>query len=268
MEPFVLYSKDDPYLHLTLWEGLFPHLIVGMSTRTEENRNYALHVGDNPEQVIENREWLADKLHLPFRNWTCGEQVHGHHVELVKDDDRGRGKQDRVSAFANTDGLITDESDILLTSFYADCVPIFFYSPDINAVGVAHAGWKGTAQGIGNEMVKKFQMMGADIGQLQVVIAPSIGSCCYEVDDRVIDPLHEMLGSSLTSLIAMPIVQGHYRLDLKLANQAILLSTGLKHHQIIVSNRCTQCDDSLFFSHRRDGTRAGRMVAFIGKRGF
>jgi YfiH family protein len=186
MEPFVLYSEDDPYLHLKSWETLFPHLVVGMSTRTEENRNYAFHVGDNPEQVIENREWLADELHLPFRSWTCGEQVHGHHVELVKNDDRGRGRKDRVSAFANTDGLITDESDILLTSFYADCVPLFFYSPDIDAIGVAHAGWKGTTQGIGIEMVKKFQSMGADISQLQVVIAPSIGSCCYVVDDHVI----------------------------------------------------------------------------------
>ncbi|MCH5584724.1 peptidoglycan editing factor PgeF [Shimazuella sp. AN120528] len=266
MEPFVLYSKNHPYLHLAQWESTFPHLVVGMSTRTEENRNYALHVGNDPEQVITNRQGLAKSLSFPFESWTCGEQVHQDHIELVTSADRGKGRETRDSAFACTDGLITDESDILLASFYADCVPLFFYSPDLDMIGVAHAGWKGTAANIGVSMIKKFLKLGADKKQILAAIGPSIGNCCYEVDDRVMEPLYQLLPKAFEESIFIPTTQGHYRLDLKKANQHLLLSIGLAHEQILVSNRCTQCEETLFFSHRREAANAGRMVAFIGKK--
>lgn len=266
MEPFVLYSKNHPYLHIAEWESTFPHLVVGMSIRTEQNRNYALHVGDDPEQVITNRQWLAQSLSFPFESWTCGEQVHRDHIELVTNGDRGKGRETRDSAFACTDGLITDESDILLASFYADCVPLLFYSPDLDLIGVAHAGWKGTAANIGVSMIEKFLKLGADKKQILVAIGPSIGSCCYEVDDRVMEPLHHLLPDAFSQSVFKPARGGHYRLDLKKANEHLLLSIGLAHNQILVSGRCTQCEGTLFFSHRREATDAGRMVAFIGKK--
>jgi polyphenol oxidase len=266
MEPFVLYSKNHPYLHVAAWESTFPHLVVGMSTRTQQDRNYALHVGNDPEQVIANRQSLAKSLSFPFESWTCGEQVHQDHIEMVTKIDRGKGRETRDSAFENTDGLITYESDILLASFYADCVPLLFYSPDLDVIGVAHAGWKGTAANIGVSMIEKFLKLGADKKQILVAIGPSIGSCCYEVDDRVMEPLYHLLPNAFSQSILKPTTKDHYRLDLKKANQHLLLSIGLVDDQILVSKRCTQCDETLFFSHRREATGAGRMVAFIGKK--
>ncbi len=265
MEPFVLQHNTDPYLRLVEWETLFPHLVVGISTRSAENRNYALHVGDNPEQVIKNRVNLANKLGFPFHNWTCGEQVHSCHIEQVNVTNRGKGRESRDSAFVDTDGLITDEPETLLTSFYADCVPLYFYSPDLDSIGVAHAGWKGTALNIGGKMVEQYRSLGADSKQLMVAIGPSIGACCYEVDERVMVPLTETFGKAIPTSIAAKTSPGHYRLDLKAANAALLRMTGLDQSQIAVSNRCTNCEDTLFFSYRREGTDAGRMVSFIGK---
>jgi YfiH family protein len=266
MEPFVLYSKNHPYLKIASWESKYPHLVVGMSTRTGQNRNYALHVGDDPEQVISNRRSLTDSISVPFESWTCGEQVHKDHIEIVQNSGRGKGRETRDSAYIDTDGLITSESDILLASFYADCVPLLFYSPDIDAIGVAHAGWKGTVANIGVSMIKKFMTLGADKTQILVAIGPSIGRCCYEVDDRVMEPLHRLLPDAYNQSILEKKTADRYQLDLKKANRQLLRMEGLYEDQILVSERCTQCDDTLFFSHRREANSAGRMVAFIGKK--
>lgn len=266
MDPFILHHTTDPFLRLEEWEQLYPHLVVGMSARTSANRNYALHVGNNPKQVIENRKKLATQLGFPFGNWTCGEQVHDCHVEEVTAANKGCGREDRASAFADTDGLITAEVDTLLASYYADCVPLYFYSPDRDLIGVAHAGWKGTVLGISKKMVERFQLMGADKKRLMVAIGPSIGACCYEVDEKVIVPLTKVLGTTNLGSIAHSTSPDHYRLDLKAANAALLFQTGLDEHQVFISNRCTNCENTLFFSYRREGTNAGRMVAFIGKR--
>jgi YfiH family protein len=266
MEPFVLSSKIDPYLRIETWEIKFPHLVVGMSTRTDQQRNYALHVNDDPQRVIANRHFLTEALSFPFDSWTCGEQVHRAQVAVVNREDRGKGKYSREDAFADTDGLLTAESDILLTSFYADCVPLFFYSPTIDMIGVAHAGWQGTVQQIGVKMVEKMVAIGADKQEIVVAIGPAIGACCYEVDDRVAQPIRQLLPKA-NSDILQPTRIGHYQLDLKRTNQQLLLEIGLKPEQILVSKRCTNCEDHLFFSHRRQAAQAGRMVAFIGKKG-
>jgi YfiH family protein len=266
MEPFVLSSKIDPYLRIASWEWKFPHLVVGMSIRTHQQRNYALHVNDDPQRVIANRRFLTEELSFPFESWTCGEQVHRAQIAVVGRDERGKGRYSRDDAFADTDGLLTAESDILLTSFYADCVPLFFYSPTIDMIGVAHAGWQGTVQQIGVKMVEKLLTLGAEKQEIVVAIGPSIGACCYEVDDRVADPIRQSLPKT-NSNVLQPTRSGHYQLDLKRTNQQLLLDAGLRSEQIFVSKRCTSCEDHLFFSHRKQAGQAGRMVAFIGKKG-
>ena len=119
--------------------------------------------------------------------------MHGVRIGVVHDKDRGRGSLDRASAFQDTDGLVTDVPGVLLTSFYADCVPLYFWDPVTGAVGLAHAGWKGTVGAIAEQMVVR---MSAEYGSLprniHAAIGPSIGECCYEVDDRVMDRVREL----------------------------------------------------------------------------
>lgn len=272
MEPFQKKIQVHvPYFVLSLWEEQFPHLVVGFSARDAGEgmcHNYALHVPDDPKQVIENRYRLTDELQFPRDSYTCGEQVHGMKISKVERTDRGRGRESRELAFQDTDGLITGEEDVLLASYYADCVPLYFYAPDIDWIGVAHAGWKGTVGKIGPIMIEQLLQLGADSSKIQVAIGPSIGACCYEVDEHVLVPMREALQfKDLPETIAIPTREGHARLDLKEANAELLRKAGLLTEQIVKSNYCTCCSEEYFHSHRRDQEHAGRMVAFIGKRG-
>lgn len=272
MEPFKFQAENSvPYFVIEEWENAFPHLTVGFSARNKREdmncRNYALHVGDQPEKVLSNRKRLASVLEMPFSAWTSGEQVHGVYVQSVSREHRGNGKDTRETAFQETDGMVTDEPDLLLAAYFADCVPLYFYAPDIDWIGIAHAGWKGTVGGIGQNVVARLQEMGANVEEIRAAIGPSIGPCCYEVDERVMQPLKKILADKKSvDEIAKSYVAGRWQLDLKKANAKILEKTGVKSEHILVSKWCTSCDEGYFYSHRRDEGRTGRMVAWIGKK--
>ena len=273
MEPFIYQEMELPFFSLDGWQEKFPHLVVGISAKLPEKdwnlSNYALHVGDEASLVCQNRQSLTQQLQIPFESWTCAEQVHGTKIHLVSSKDRGKGREDRQTAIPSTDGLLTFESNLFLTSFYADCVPLYFYSPDQDLIGIAHAGWKGTVNGIGRKMVKRMVELGAQKEQLHVAIGPSIGICCYEVDQTVIEPLKQALNSpQLPQNVSIKLEQkNRYRVDLKQANVEILLQAGVSAQQIVCSQFCTSCQTNHFHSHRRDQGDTGRMVAWIGKRG-
>ncbi|MBA4601149.1 peptidoglycan editing factor PgeF [Thermoactinomyces mirandus] len=272
MEPFKFQAeKDVPYFVIEEWENAFPHLTVGFSARNKREdmncRNYAFHVGDQPERVLSNRKKLASLLKMPFSAWTSGEQVHGVHVQAVDGGQKGAGKDMRETAVQDTDGMITGETDLLLAAYFADCTPLYFYAPDIDWIGVAHAGWKGTVGGIGQNVVSCLQEMGADVGEIRAAIGPSIGPCCYEVDERVIRPLEKILADQKAlHEVAKSYIPGRWQLDLKKANAKILEKSGMKSQHILVSKWCTSCDEDYFYSHRRDHGETGRMVAWIGKK--
>jgi polyphenol oxidase len=270
MEPFQYRDNKVPMFELTAWQNQFPHLRVGFSARKAgedaDCRNYALHVGDRPRQVVDNRRELSEELDFPFDAWTCAEQVHGVHIEQVSAADRGKGKDGRQTAYQETDGLFTREPGVLVVAYFADCVPLYFYHPQSDLVGVAHAGWKGTVGQIGAHMIKHFCEQGAKPEEIWVAIGPSIGPCCYEVDERVIGPMREVIHSQeALERIAVSHVPGRWQCDLKRANAEIFLQAGILPEHMAVSKWCTSCDHSYFYSHRRDKGKTGRMVAWIGK---
>nr|WP_318538719.1 peptidoglycan editing factor PgeF [Geobacillus thermoleovorans] len=162
--------------------------------------------------------------------------------------------------------MYTDEAEVLLALCFADCVPIYFVAPSAGLVGLAHAGWRGTAGGIAGHMVRLWQtrehIAPSDI---YVAIGPAIGPCCYTVDDRVVDSLRPTLPPE-SPLPWRETSPGPYALDLKEANRLQLIAAGVPNSHIYVSERCTSCEEALFFSHRRDRGTTGRMLAFIGRR--
>lgn len=261
MEPFRYVDRTIPYVTVKQWTDQFHRLRAGMSVKY----NYRLNGGEGDRQtVIANRKRLANALGFSFGAWTCAEQVHGKRVVRIGKKVRGAGSWAQETAIAAADGLITDESDILLTAFFADCTPLLFWDPEEGAVGIAHAGWRGTVAGIAREMVERMgEEFGTDSADLHVAIGPSIGPCCYEVDDRVIHALEKVLPSPLEQVV-QPKGNSHYFLDLKRANAKILQNVGVPSGRLLVSRYCTCCEDELFHSYRRDKERAGRMVAWIG----
>ncbi|MBE2946107.1 peptidoglycan editing factor PgeF [Anoxybacillus flavithermus] len=237
----------------------------GVSTGAFATLNLGMHVADDCDVVYENRKKVAEQLNVSLDRWVCADQVHGVHIEKVTNNHAGKGVRAYDTAVPHTDGLYTSEQDLMLALCFADCVPLYFFSPSKKLIGLAHAGWKGTVHNIAGEMVKRWEEEGVAPQHIHVVIGPSIGRCCYVVDDRVIEFVQKALVNSPQSLYNET-SKGQYALDLKEMNKQLLQQAGVPGERIAVSSYCTSCERSLFFSHRRDGGKTGRMMALIGWR--
>lgn len=242
----------------------FSSRVGGVSQVPYDTFNLGLHVGDDPAAVMENRRHWIGHWQVPWSKVVVGEQVHGTDVLWVNETDGGRGFQELESAIPAVDGLLT-QSALGLMAFFADCVPLFFYYPDLKAVGIAHAGWKGTAQRIGQKVMERFEEIGGRPENAWVAIGPSIGPCCYIVDERVAEQFR--LNYDKTPFLR-PQEDGHYLLDLWEANRRIFLEKGVCPDNIAVAATCTADNPEWFFSHRRDGARTGRMAGWIRRNGF
>ncbi|MED0756701.1 peptidoglycan editing factor PgeF [Aneurinibacillus thermoaerophilus] len=271
MEPFVMQEKGL-MLRLTGWESKWPQLVAGFSTRNGgvsrreyESLNCGLHVGDTVEHVIQNRRKLVEANGFSFASWTCAEQVHGSNIRVITDDDVGAGRMAHSDAIAETDGLLTDKRNVFLASFYADCVPLFFYASKAKAqvIGVAHAGWRGTVARIGPKMVETMRKIWA-IGpeNIYAAIGPSIGACCYEVNDIVADEIKNVLGAKAFRVLTET-REGKYMLNLQETNRILLERAGILPSHIEVSHLCTSCRSDVFYSYRKEKGKTGRMTAFI-----
>jgi polyphenol oxidase len=268
MEPFIL--KDKEFFSIIEWMDLYPGLEVGFTTKNGgvsqqafTGLNFGFHVGDEQQAVCQNRLLLANRIDFPLENWVGAEQTHDVQIKKVSKMDQGKGSDNYETSFTGTDGFYTDERGVLLTLCFADCVPIYFIEPEKRLIGVAHAGWKGTVNGIASEMISKFQQKGANIEKISAVIGPSICKKCYIVDERVIALVKNVL-EGVENIPYNQVSDGQFSLDLKEVNRQILSKAGIKGENIFVTGYCTSCHSEHFYSHRRDHGHAGRMMAYIG----
>ncbi|WP_085992463.1 peptidoglycan editing factor PgeF [Oceanobacillus senegalensis] len=263
----IFRQNDTSYLHIEKWQQLHPKLIAGFTTRNGGNSsspfhslNMGLHVQDRLDDVLKNRERLAERLQISIENWVSGEQVHGTNLYHVTEEDKGKGATSLDSSLKGIDGLITNKKGIVCTAFFADCVPLYFFDPVTEYIGIAHAGWKGTVNGMAEKMVQSLTEKGAQAHNIQVVIGPCISQDMYEVDLHVIQHIdHRYKDKTIIQK-----ENNRFLLDLKQLNVEILLLSGILRHNIDVTKYCTFKDDALFFSHRRDKGKTGRMLAFLG----
>lgn len=262
--------KGDSYFLIDSWTKNFPWMVAGFTSRAsfKNNRqnNLGLHVGDDEEAVLENRRNLAEAIHFPLEQWVCAEQVHGNDVKYVSGADAGKGAKKYSTGIPKTDGLYTDQEGLLLALAYADCVPIYFFEPKERKVGIVHAGWRGTVKGIAGELIKQWVDTGVKAEEILVVIGPSICKDCYIVDNKVIQKVEEMAIKNASDFYQEE-KPGQFSLDLKGLNAALIRSFGVPKENIEVTNFCTSCHSEFFYSHRKSGGNAGRMLAFIGIRG-
>ncbi|QCT02250.1 hypothetical protein E6C60_1534 [Paenibacillus algicola] len=244
----------------------------GLGTAPYDTLNLAFHVGDDHDTVIHNRRMLAEHLGFTLQDWTCAEQVHGRRIAVIGEMDRGAGSTGRHTAIQDSDGLLTDVPGVLLTSFYADCVPLYFLDPVRGVVGLAHAGWKGTVSGIAEAMVERMnEHYGSRSADIRCAIGPSIGMCCYEVDQVVMDRIAGLqLSRERQERPREPFFEekggGKTMLNLKEINRHIMIKAGILADHIECTTWCTSCRNDLFFSYRKDGGVTGRMASWMGIR--
>jgi polyphenol oxidase len=209
--------------------------------------------------ILENRKRLSEAVGIPQEYFTYPQQVHSANVVYITEQQRGAGTVDPESTIEQTDSLIANEKDIALTVFAADCVPILIYDPVNNAIGTAHAGWKGTqAKIIQNTIERMKEEFGTEASDLIVGIGPSIGPESYEVDTPVIEKFKE---AGLESFI-IKTDENHGMLNLWEANKSLCIESGVLEHNIEVSGIDTFTNTDTFFSDRKQRP-TGRFIGCI-----
>lgn len=262
MKNFVLEQKKN------IWFGTFPLLseagvvnacscrLHGQSALVEDTLNLALHVHDVPELVRANRKLFADAIGVPAERFTTCAQVHGSKVQVVTEELVGAGAIDFADTIADTDALVTKLTQVPLLLFFADCVPVLLVDRRLKVIGLAHAGWRGTVADIAAKTVRTMQeAFGSQPQDIVAAIGPSIGSCCYEVDDFVRDKA-EGYEEYFTPIASK---SGHYMLDLWGYNMAVLRDAGVPAEQIVCAEVCTADNHELFCSYRAENGVTGRM---------
>jgi hypothetical protein len=234
----------------------------GVSRGPYTSLNTAFHVGDNEQSVRTNRQLACEALGLNPAHLVAGRQVHGDRVGVVGKEDRGKGALSDNGSLPDTDSLVTGVAGVPLSSYYADCVPIFLLDPEKKVIAIAHAGWKGTILKIVEKTLKKMtKSFGTDPRVCLAGIGPSVGPCCYEVDEKVMGPFQDSFPRFQD--LAASTSPGRWRLNLWEANRRTLLEAGLGAENIVTSCICTSCHRKQFFSYRAQGGRAGRMAALF-----
>lgn len=263
--------KEEGVLKYLIWEsflatGLVSHGFTtrhgGVSTGDYATLNMAFYVGDDPAHVLNNRTRACIALGMAAEDLVAGQQVHGDRVAVVEWVHRGRGAKSFEDAIPAADALITVERGVPLSSYYADCVPIFLLDPVRRVTGLVHAGWKGTCLAIGAKTVEAMsRVFGSRPQDCLAAIGPAIGPCCYEVDEPVVEYFKHSL--SFWHELFTPGDSGKWQLNLWEANRRILVEAGLLPENITVAGLCTCCRQDLFFSYRGGGGRTGRMASLI-----
>jgi YfiH family protein len=157
------------------------------------------------------------------------------------------------------DASHTDNAGTLLAIETADCLPILIVDPVHRRVAAAHAGWRGTVARVALAAVRSLVRSGSDPRQLVASLGPAIGPCCYEVGRDV----EEAFGESGARFF-VPGPREKKCVDVAAANRAQLEEVGLLETNIDRVDLCTRCREDLFFSYRRDGADAGRMISVVG----
>ena len=240
--------------------------LSGVSKSPFDSLNLALHVGDNADDVIKNRKIFAASLDLNAENIVTPNQVHSDKIIKVDESYRGLGAFDYQNAVKETDALITNTPNLPLMLCFADCVPVMFVDVDNRAVGIAHAGWKGTfAKIAAKTLMAMTDEFGTNPQTCLAGIAPSIGACCYEVGENVIEACQSAFPNHVDELLIKR--NGKIYADLWQANKIQLIEAGMNEENIDVARECTCCKSSWYFSYRaakqKGQQETGRIAALI-----
>jgi YfiH family protein len=188
----------------------------------------------------------------------CAEQVHGNRAALVTARDAGRGTTDFTDSIEGVDALVTGEAELMLTLFFADCLPVLLADKENRSIAVAHAGWRGLVGGVLENTLKTMtDQFGSRPESIVAVIGPGIGPCCFEVGPEV--------AAHFPSSVRHNGTTPEPHVDLPGAAWHRLRQAGIPESQIDSAGICTACATERFFSYRRERGKTGRMAAFIAK---
>jgi polyphenol oxidase len=219
--------------------------------------------GDVAAVFTTRRAWAA-RIGIDAAAVVAARQVHGADVTEVGAADRGRGARAIDDAIPASDALITDAPGVPLLVCVADCAPILLHDPVRRAIGLVHAGWRGTVADVAGAAVRALgARYGTDPADVAAGIGPAIGACCYVVGRDVVEAWAALEiddGEVIRPVEGQP---AQWRFDLPRANRLLLVRAGVPAAGIEDAATCTACHVDEYFSHRAEQGRAGRFGALI-----
>lgn len=228
----------------------------GLSNGKYRSLNLGTNSGDDPAVVYQNREILAGAIGINLEQMIFPKQTHGDTVLVIDSADKPE------HAPQNTDAIITNQPGICIQVKTADCVPVFLYDPVENAIGIVHAGWRGTVKNITGKTVQKMvSVFNSKPENILAGIGPSIGPEKYLVGEDVIEEVMENLPEpmNLLKIAGIGYPEAMY-LNLWEANKQCLLEEDILEENIEIGGLCTHSNEEYFYSARRDGSETGRMA--------
>ncbi|MDP4132663.1 MAG: peptidoglycan editing factor PgeF [Bacillota bacterium] len=237
----------------------FTTRLGGVSKAHLSELNLGFGRGDDEFALKENYRRVFDCLGFTGENLSTTMQIHKTNVAYV---------EKPILRSENCDALITDKPKIPLMSYCADCVPILIYDRRKNCAATCHSGWRGTASKIALVTVQRMKsLFGSDPEDLLCAIGPSIGKCCFEVMDDVVDIFKESFNEFSQELIKEDDDGIHYRINLQKAVALALYEAGIPDENLSMADECTLCHNDLYFSSRGGKKLFGAMGAFIELKG-
>lgn len=239
----------------------FSTRIGGVSEGIYASLNLGMNRGDDKDKVIKNWDLFLDKAKIKNRAFVCGNQIHGNNVHIAtkKDLRPAYGPGELIDA----DGYVTNEPNVPLAIFTADCVPILLEDSVAKCVGAVHSGWRSTVSDIEGEAIKKLKMLGSNPENVKVAIGPAIDICCFEVGKEVCDGIDNLLGKDAAKSFYYLKDNGKYMLDLRGVVKKRFTQLGVLDKNIEIVGDCTMCHPEKYWSHRYTKGIRGSLACVI-----
>lgn len=257
--PYLTYNSLS---EINFINHAFSTRLGGVSKGEFTSMNLAFNRGDDENNVTENYKRICKSAGFEYESLTASAQDHRTFVRKVTKENTGVGIY-KPRDLSSVDALITNEKGVTLVTYYADCTPLFFVDTKNKAIGLAHAGWRGTVGRIGEKVIKKMvEEYSSNPSDLVCAIGPAISVCCYEVDKPCADEFYKLRNLDSTKFI-FPKKNQKYMIDLLECNRQILVDAGVEPENITLSDVCTNCNSELLWSHRATKGHRGTMSAFM-----
>lgn len=234
-------------LHWPALDALGAEVVVttrhgGVSTGPYASLDLALHVGDRPEAVVDNRRRAAAAIGAGLGDLVFADQAHGSTATVVGRADRGRGALDLAGAVPATDALVTADPGTVLVILVADCVPLVLYDPAARVLAAVHAGWRGTVARAADAALGAMTALGARPARVVAGLGPAVSPRVYEVGDDVAGAFERTFGpAARAEHLVVPAgtaergegaghddrTRGRWLVDLPRANRRILVDAGV-----------------------------------------
>ena len=216
---------------------------------------------DDHDAVTKNYRLFCEAAGFDYYSLVASSQDHHTFVRVVTSAEKGVGIR-REKDIESVDALVTIEPGVTLCTYYADCTPIFFVDTGTKAIGLAHAGWRGTVARIAGKVIDTMrESFGTDPADIVCAIGPNIMRCCYEVDEPCAREFYALGLDSDRFVFGKG--NGKYMVDMLECNRQILVDCGVKAENITLGDLCTRCNNDLLWSHRATAGDRGTMCAML-----